>query len=456
MPKTPRSCGLVLLLVAMLGCAGGDSGLAGGFQDHNVLLISVDTLRADRLGLYGYERPTPVLDALAGQSYVFDSMFTTSSTTFPAHVSLLTGLYPKDLRNGFFLSESATTLAEILEDVGYQTLAVVSALPLDSRFGLDQGFARYESDFSRCGGTSSGDRWYAVHDYEVFECDAAETTQRVLTKIDEVPPQGPFFIWVHYFDPHLPYTPPEGSYDPELVSRTEFPFFLEATDDDLDSLNALYDGEVRFVDQQIGVLLEELESRGLRENTIIAIVGDHGENLYQHDDFLGHSRVVYDTVMRIPGILHLPGRPGARVEGLTDITDVMPTVLGLLGIPGAGLEGENLIGVLESEDPVATRPYVACETNDFLMKDPDQTIAIRTRDAKYIQNNWNRKGHTFFNLVSDPGEKQPLEHPPAAQSELLRTHYADWKERLKIGQLAAGSELDEATLEAFRALGYLQ
>ncbi|MDX1387889.1 MAG: sulfatase [Acidobacteriota bacterium] len=456
MPKTLRSCGLVLFLVATLGCTGGIPDLDGGYQGHNVLLISVDTLRADRLGCYGYERPTPVLDALAEQSYVFESMFTTSSTTFPAHVSLMTGLHPKDLRNGFFLTESATTLAEILEQTGYQTLAVVSSLPLDSRFGLDQGFARYESDFSDCHGTSSGQKWYAVHDYDVFECSAAETTQRVLTKIDEVPPDGPFFLWVHYFDPHLPYTPPEGTYDPGLVSRTDFPFFHEATDEDLDSLNALYDGEVQFVDQQIGVLLDELESRGLREDTIIAIVGDHGENLYQHDGFLGHSRVVYDTVMRIPGILHVPGRPGARVEGLTDITDVMPTLLGLLGIPGAGLEGENLVGALASEDPVTSRPYVACETNDFLMKDPDQTIAIRTRQAKYIMNNWNRKGHTFFDLVSDPDETQPLQHPPAAQSELLRTHYTDWKERLKIGQLASGADLDEATLEAFRALGYLQ
>jgi len=448
--------GLLSLVLACAGCGaeGGDPG--GDFQGYNVLLVSIDTLRADRLGCYGHVEPTPNIDALAEHGYLFESMFTTSSTTFPAHVSLLTGLHPKDLRNGFFISDSVQTLAETLSEGGYETLAVVSALPLDARFNLDQGFARYDSDFSTCRGTAADTKWYAVHDYEVFECNAADTNRRVATLLDERTPQGPFFLWVHYFDPHHPYEPPPETYDPGRVSRTDFPFFLDATPEDLESLDALYGGEVRFVDRQFGVLLDELDRRGLREKTIVVVVADHGENLYEHDEFLTHTQVVYDTVMHVPFVVHLPGRAGGRIGGIAGLTDVTPTLLDLLGFESEGFEGDSLAASMTPGTPETSRRYVSCETNDFLMKDPDQTLAIRTADAKYIKNNWKRRGQLYFDVENDPGETRPLDRPPGGHSDELQSCFEDWRDRLKVGELALSKDLDEATMEAFRSLGYLQ
>ena len=148
--------GAALLLIAChacVSCTAGERGLSASYRGANILLVTVDTLRADRLGFYGYSGISPNLDALAADSFVFESMFTTSSTTFPAHVSLMTGLHPKDSRNGYYLNDSVTTLAEVLSERGYSTRAVVSALPLDARFNLDQGFASYDSDFSSCRGS---------------------------------------------------------------------------------------------------------------------------------------------------------------------------------------------------------------------------------------------------------------------------------------------------------------
>ena len=159
-----RLIGIAFIALAYLGCTQGNKGLSARFKDFNILLISIDTLRADHLGCYGYWKITPYIDSIAAESFVFKSIFTTSSTTFPAHVSLLTALYPKDCRNGYYLQDSVTTLAEILSKNGYYCSAFVSALPLDKRFNLDQGFSHYDSDFSSCKGSISlkDRKWFPI------------------------------------------------------------------------------------------------------------------------------------------------------------------------------------------------------------------------------------------------------------------------------------------------------
>ncbi len=450
----------ILLCLGVLACAGchrDAPSLRARFRDYNLLLISIDTLRADYVGAYGGQhQATPAIDAFAAGSFLFESMFTTSSTTLPAHLSLLTSRYPRDCRNGYAVQDAVTTLAEALTGHGYTCLATVSAVPLDARSNIQQGFAYYDADFSSCRGSANlKDRKWFDHGYGVFDCDAAETTRRALTALETHKPNSPFFMWVHYYDPHLPYAPPAGWYDPGRVTRTEFPYFLKASASDRDSLHELYGGEVRFVDSEVKHLLEEVGRLYDPQRTIIIIVADHGENLYEHDGYLDHSRVVYDTVMRIPCVMHLPGLGGKRVAGLTSSIDVMPTVLDLLGIDVQGMEGRSLVHLMESSDAPAAHAYVTCETNDFGVKDEDQAIAVRTMNSKYIYNNWKSGKDLFFNMQEMPRERRPVAADDAIKRELIG-YYQEWRKQYKSGNLALQLQLDTKTEDALKSLGYLQ
>lgn len=449
---------LIFVFLSLLGCAREGNRLSGGFKDYNIVLISVDTLRADYVGCYGAPIKTPFIDSIAHSGFVFESMFTTSSTTLPAHVSLLTSLYPKDIRNGYALADSVNTMAEVLGGHGYLNWGFVSALPLDVRFNLDQGFDYYDADFSSCRGSLAlkGNKWFA-HNYKVFDCDAAETTNRVLSTLKTKEHRAPYFLWVHYYDPHLPYTPPEGYYDPTKVTRNTFPYFLSnPTQSDMVSLQELYGGEVTYVDYHLRRLMDGLKQLGKADKTIMVIVADHGENLYQHDGYLDHSLVVYDTVMWIPCIIKLPGYSGKRIAELVSIMDVMPTLLDLIGVSHDNTEGRSLTRLMESEKAEAIRDYVTCETNDFGVSLKDQTIALRTKTMKYIYNSWKRGKDIFFELTGDPYEKKPLKNLKVPEAEELRGWYDSWRKQYKSGNMSSVQELDSETREALKSLGYLQ
>ena len=443
---------------ALVGCARDGNHLSGGFKDYNIVLVSVDTLRADYLGCYGAPNKTSFIDSIAQSGFVFESMFTTSSTTLPAHVSLLTSFYPKDIRNGYTLADSVTTMAEVLDSHGYLSWAFVSALPLDVRFNLDQGFDYYDSDFGGCRGSLAlkGNKWFS-HNYQVFDCNAEETTDRVLTTLKTKEHHAPYFLWVHYYDPHLPYTPPEGYYDPTNVTRDTFPYFLNnPTQSDMDSLRELYGGEVTYVDYHIGRLMDGIKQLGKADKTILVIVSDHGENLYQHDGYLDHSLVVYDTVMWIPCIIQLPGHSGRRISELVSIIDVMPTLLDLIGVSYDNTEGQSLIRLMESKKPEPVRDYVTCETNDFGVRLEDQTIALRTKTMKYIYNNWKRGKDIFFTLAEDPSESKPLDNLKAPEVNTIKGWYEAWRKQYKSGNMSSLQELDSETKEALKSLGYLK
>jgi len=459
MVRYALSClvGMIIGASVLAGCGKKDSALSARYKDYTIVLVSIDTLRADHLGCYGYLKPTPTIDALANSSFLFESMFTTSSTTLPAHASLMTSLYPRDLRNGYSVRDSVTTVAEVLSENGYLCLGFVSALPLDERFNLDQGFDYYDADFSGSPGSIhfKDNKWFE-HNFKVFDRNAEETTQKVLSTLKKKTLSKPCFLWVHYYDPHLPYQPPPTFYDPAKVTRNSFPYYFSPTPADRDSLHELYDGEIQFVDRELKKLIDGLHELDAFTNTIMIIVADHGENLYEHDSYLDHSQVVYDTVMRIPCLLNLPGSGAKRISELVSIIDIMPTVLDLVGITSHGVEGRSLIPLLEKEQPDPLRTYVTCETNDFGVKDEEQTVAVRTLDMKYIHNTWNTGKNLFYALVEDPHEKSPQSALAGSPLQELTSLFDDWRKRYKTGTIATPLALDSETRDALKSLGYLQ
>ena len=259
-----------------------DAGVLAGF---NVVIITADTTRADHVGCYGNRSvETPFIDQLARDGILFAQAITPSPSTLPSHSSLLTGLYPSHhgaRANGTFrLDEKVTTLAEMLKQKGYCTGAVISAFVLDSRFGLDQGFDLYHDDLTK-------GMQYSAH---MFRERAAELSNEPATKWLRENADGPFFLWVHYFDPHAVYLPPE-------------PFRSQYADD-------LYDGEIAYVDAQIGVLLEQLDELGVRQKTLVIYTADHGEGLGEHGEQT-HSLLVYDATLHVPLVISCPRAPAA-------------------------------------------------------------------------------------------------------------------------------------------------
>jgi len=301
----------------------------------DVILISVDTLRADHLGCYGdRDASTPVLDALAGRGTRFAHVVAPAPLTLPSHGSLLTGVTP--LRHGvhdnvgFVFGSSVPTLAERFRDAGYRTQAFVSGFPLERRFGLARGFEGYDDRFTRGGDAA---RPAAV------ERRADETVAAVDTWLREDPsiPERPLFLWIHFFDPHAPYEPP----DPFKTRFGERP----------------YDGEVAFVDAQIGVLLDHLKRSRPGRRSLVAVTADHGEGLGEHGEET-HGLFVYDSTIRVPLILQGGGIPaGGVIESMVRLVDVAPTLLDVVNLPATtGLDGVSLRPMLTKTSAVESAP----------------------------------------------------------------------------------------------------
>jgi choline-sulfatase len=287
----------------------------------NVVLITLDTTRADHIGAYGYARArTPTLDGLAREGVLFERALTAAPITLPAHASLLTGSYPfvHGLRNNgnFALGESVPTLATALHDRGYRTAAFVSAFVLDRRSGLARGFDVYDDRLSL---ERRGDRTAA----------AAIAWLQSLRLTAAAPP---FFLWLHLYDPHDPYTPP-SPFDTEFVDRP-------------------YDGEIAFDDEMIASVLREGNRVAPGSSTIVAVVGDHGESLGEHGEAT-HALFVYDSTLHVPLIVSWPGRlpGGRRVSAPVRTIDVPPTLLDLAGVPPlAGAQGRTLVALMHGKD----------------------------------------------------------------------------------------------------------
>ncbi len=295
----------------------------------NVILISVDTLRPDRLGCYGYSGGTsPTIDRLAAEGVVFEDAQTSVPLTLPSHASILTGLYPisHGIRdNGTFgLSPDFETLAEVFKSAGYATAAFVGAFVLDSRYGLDQGFDVYDDDLT-------GGRQLSAFGYSERTADAVTRAASAwLATAKE-----PFFAFLHYYDPHTPYEAP-------AEYRSRYPL-------------SSYNAEIGFTDSEIGRLLAEVDLLGLKERTLVVFVSDHGEGLGEHGEAT-HGYMVYEPTLRVPFIMRLPeasglaAERGTRIDFPVRLIDVMPTVLDVAGLEaGAEVDGRSVLPLVRGE-----------------------------------------------------------------------------------------------------------
>jgi arylsulfatase A-like enzyme len=298
-------------------------------DDLNLLLITLDTTRADRLGAYGYHVQTPSLDRLAEEGVLFEQAVSPVPFTLPAHGSLFTGRFPPShgvRGNGGVFDAGHTTLAEVLEAAGFRTAAFVGSYVLDSVWGLDQGFDLYSDGFDAPEFT-----WLPRGQLQRPADRVADAALRWIHEAQS----SRFFAWLHFYDPHAPYRPPE----PYRTVHADSP----------------YDGEIAFVDAQIGRVLRFLEERRLLDRTIVVAIGDHGESLGDHGEQT-HGFFVYESVIHVPFIVRAPFSRirGTRVSAVTRTVDVMPTVLDLLGLrPQPHVEGTSLAPLMSgvARDP---------------------------------------------------------------------------------------------------------
>ncbi len=414
--------GLVLTLALPQALAAGS----------NVLLISIDTLRADRLGCYGYEKATtPVLDRLASESARFENAFSPVPLTLPAHASLLTGTYPiyhgvRD-NSGFVLPEGRTTLAEVLRGEGYRTGAFVGAFVLDSKFGLGQGFERYFDDFDLSELETVSPGYVQRRADEVV----AETLRWLGGDDDR-----PFFAWVHLYDPHDPYTPPQ----PYAAAHPGRP----------------YDGEVAFTDHQIGVLLEGLRKMGRYEDTLIVVVADHGESLGEHGE-QKHGLFVYNATQQVPLLVRLPGASGSAqvVSEPVSLVDVLPTILQLLEIGRARTpeaQGRPLGSLLLGKSPPPAADLYAESLYANRQFGWSPLRALYSGGYKYIQ----APEPELYDLRQDFAEGRNLAPSNQALARRLEQKLGAFERRFAGNtEAASGARPDAETLQKLQSLGYL-
>ncbi len=388
-----------------------------------MLLISVDTLRADHLGCYGAERAhTTHMDTVAARGVRFLHAISPAPLTLPAHATLLTGLDPPRhgvRHNGVHrLPDGVTTLAQRLRQAGFATAAFVGALVLDARFGLDRGFEVYDD--------AMGERRSGLVGYAERRAD--RVTEAALGWIETAPSR--FLLWVHYYDPHTAYAPPRG-FASAFASRP-------------------YAGEIAFVDTQIGRLLAGLHERFEAEGTLIALTSDHGESLGEHDE-LTHGFSLYDATQRVPLLLAGPGLPpGVVVDTPVRLADLAPTLLELVGAPPLeGVEGRSLRPLWEGDGQAEPWPAAYVETlAPQLDLDWSPLLGLRTARWKYLR----APRPELFDLEADPGERESrLEAYPEVAERLE----AQLGARLASSRAGALVRMSGEEREALRTLGYL-
>ena len=387
------------------------------------MLVTIDTLRADRIGCYGNrEVQTPELDAIAKRGVVFENAVAQAPLTAPSHASMMTGLYPTAHKvrdtGGFVLSPSYATLASILQQQGWDTAAFVGASVLKKRFGFQHGFRVYDDEMPK---PASGAT-------EVSERRAGEVVDRAIQWLE--PRSGkPFFLWVHVYDPHLPYDPPS-------------PFREKYK-------GKPYEGEVAYTDQQLGRLFQMVGKKSAPENTLIAVLSDHGESFSEHGEY-SHGVFLYESTMRVPFLLAGTGVPaGRRIPQQARTIDLLPTILDLLHVdPPQNLQGVSLKATFNGTESPAVFSYLESMYPKLNMGWAE-VRGIRTNRWKYIR----APKPELYDLAEDPGESKNVikQHPSeAGKFEAVLSDTA--REDSKPVQTAA---MDRRTAEQLRSLGYL-
>ena len=395
-------------------------------SDLNVVVVTLDTTRADRLGCYGFSGvATPHLDALARDGVVFDHATAAVPLTFPSHSSMFTGLVPphhgvRD-NGGFFLDDAKVTLAERLKAAGYATGAFVAAWVLESRWGLGQGFDHYSDRFELSK--------YKVVSLGTVQKTGDEVMTDALAWLDTVKSRR-FHAWVHLYDPHAPYEPPEP-----YASRYPGQPYL---------------GEIAYTDAVVGRLMAWLRDNGQLERTIVVVTADHGESLGDHGE-AAHAYFIYGATTHVPFIVRTPwgltGRNASRVSGV----DLMPTVLDLVGLPSEpGVDGRSVARALF--DPQAALGHVAYSETYFPRYHFGWQHLRSLRDDRYAF--IDAPEPELYDLTSDPGETKNVFKANSARAEALRVRMEDLT---KSGDQAAPERqsLDPDTLQRLAALGYV-
>jgi arylsulfatase A-like enzyme len=430
-------------------------------QPANILLITVDTLRADFLGCYGNPQvKTPTIDSLAKQGVLFSTAVCEMSTTTPSHASILTSLTPRVhgiLTNSWKLSDTITTLPEILKLNEYTTGGFVSVRHLERKLGFAQGFDHFDDNFPG------------------LQRNATQVTNVALDWVSKNQNKK-WFIWLHYFDPHTPYEPPEpfkqlypavnngsklfGSFS-QISAMEEKK--LTPTPKDIERLQALYSGEISYVDSELGRLFDVLNKMGLTKKTIIILLADHGES-FDHDIYANHDQVLYESSVRIPLIIIAPKQipQGKRIDTLVQSIDIMPTILELLKLkPDTFMQGKSLLGLIRGKKP-APEPTVVIERRYYQNQQDclrrhipvGARYAIRTQNWKYI---WSEFAPLeLYNLGQDPGETNNLIKTQPEIKNKLHQYFDQWLNENNKLRKWAYQKIDEQTAEQLKSLGYIQ
>jgi choline-sulfatase len=416
-----------LLLASALLLAG-----CGRHRQPNLLLITLDTTRADHLGCYGFGLArTPVIDRLAAAGVRCADAITAAPITLPSHATIMTGLYPpahgvRD--NGTYaLGNDAVTLAERLKGAGYRTQAIVSALVLNRRYNLAQGFDGYDDDL------------YSEKQPKLFLIRSrpgpktAERAVRWLADWGRERPRRPFFLWMHLFDAHQPYTAP-------TAERIRSP--------------TVYDAEIAVLDRAVGAVLGELRRQGVLDDTLVVLTADHGESLGEHGEKT-HALFIYDATVRVPLILRYPRRlPQGKVySGPVRTVDVVPTVLAALGLPGgAETQGKDLLPAFRGEVPPPDLPQYSESLLSQVGFGMSPLYGVRRAGWKWIR----APRPEVYDLRGDPRElanRYPREaRRGAALDRELAAILDDSRRRALAPQKTA---MDGETARNLRALGYL-
>ena len=421
---TMRAC-CCLLFCCVLAVAISGGPFSDTISHPNVFLITIDTLRADHVHCYGYGPiKTPALDRLANDGIRFTQAFTPSPITNASHTSILTGLLPSSHGVADFgqpLSSSHPTLAEELKKQGYDTAAFIGAVVLDSRRlapGLDRGFQFYDNFPEH---VESKSRWGRI---ERRGMDVAQRAEKWLG----VQRAGPYFVWMHLYDPHDPYEPP-APYSEEYKGR-------------------LYDGEIAYADSALGHFIEFLKQKKLYDNSVIVVVGDHGEGLGEHKEDT-HGIFLYDSTTHVPLILKLANtrEAGKVIEAQVRTVDIMPTILDMLAVATPGkLDGSSLGPLLAGTE--TTSRIALAETEYPLRFGWAPLRAIRSDGLKFIE----APSPELYNLHDDAAELRNAYTPWDSRVQKLRRTLAESMPRRSSSEKAA---TPASTVDELHALGYL-
>ena len=428
----PLAVCAALPAIFLLGsCKRSESGIAAAVSSPslrpvNLVVVTVDTLRPDHLHCYGSSKiETPSIDAVAQSGVVFENAVTQTPLTPPSHASIFTGMNPTahHVRNtgGFILQPTSLTLATILQRQGWDTAAFVSSAVLKKLFGFSQGFSIYDDQMPKAANRQET--------RDEPERRAGDTVDRALRWLDAQSGK-PYFLWVHLYDPHLPYQPPS-------------PFNQKYKD-------RLYDGEIAYADHELGRLFDAVHKKSLADKTLIAVLSDHGESLGEHGEYT-HGIFLYDATLRIAFVISGPGVPaGRRVTEQARAVDFLPTILELMGgKPPAAVQGTSLAPLFTGKEAASAVSYAETLYPKMNMGWAELR-GIRTNRWKYIR----APKPELYDLSQDPAEKTNVIQNHAAEvqkfeAQLKAVIGTDGAEKVETAMV------DQRTLDQLKSLGYL-